>query len=244
MANEYTPVVSLRGFYGSDATAFVAGPVGSGKSTALFRKIPRAAELMRPSRTDGTRSSVVAVVRNTAQQLNDVAIPDMLRALPKNVFGTRKIAPWLYCLEYSTARGKVSCTIDFRTCGSAKDLDELSKANLSFACMEEWREIDLEVLRILQDRINRFPVGGLGAGQTGGAVWGASCMPDDDSPWWSHMKDEKIPFFAQPDAVGPRADWLHLLPDGYYDRIAQGQPPGWIDRFVHARMPDVPGVWT
>ena len=237
---------SLADFYRQDKNALAVGPVGSGKSTALLRKIVRAAEAVEPE-SDGVRKSACVIVRNTTDQLADTVVPDMHKALPMHEFGqTLKFAPaedgWDCVLSYTrrksrwSAGGTVVCKIMLRPCGAARDLDRLNALHLSFACMEEFREIDPEVFHILRDRVGRFPFGR-------GAVWGVSNVPDFDSPWWhvinaprAHVPPE---FYTQPSGLWPPADWKKFLRDGYYEDLVEAHKgdEAWIDTFVHARVP-------
>ena len=74
MEIDYTPSKVCKNFMMSDSKMRVLmGPVGSGKSVASTFEVIRRASMQEPNK-QGIRKSRVAIVRETARQLQDTTI--------------------------------------------------------------------------------------------------------------------------------------------------------------------------
>lgn len=251
----YTPPLSLAGFFYSEAfTSLVVGPFGSTKTTASLLKIAYHASRMAPCK-DGIRRSRAVVVRNTREQLADTTIPDFLKWFPDGEAGIFEKTAKKFVLRFND----VECEVLFRGLDDANDVKRLLSLQLSFAFMDEFREIHPDIFEALQGRIGRYPdksmviprpewgvddkgnpVGGCvtDTGKPNDHLWGATNPPDMDT-WWegflSHPPSNARVFF-QPGGMDPAADWLKYLKSGYYENLMEGKSQDWIDVYVHAKF--------
>lgn len=125
----------------------------------------------------------------------------------------------------------------------ADDIRRLLSLELSFAILDETREINPGVFDALTARLGRYPsmVNGGCKRDDGGRndhLWGATNPPDIGTSWGELFSDppENTSVTFQPGAFEPEADWLQYLPDGYYENIAQGKTQDWIDVYINAKF--------
>ena len=91
----YTPTKTCREFMNSNAKMRVLmGPVGSGKSVASSFEVIRRAS-MQNKNSSGVRKTRVAIVRETARQLQDTTIKTFLDWFPPGACGN-------FCLLYTS----------------------------------------------------------------------------------------------------------------------------------------------
>jgi hypothetical protein len=231
----YRPPPSLVPFLRSESfVSLCSGPVGSGKSSAGVVKIAWHAARMKPGK-DGIRRSRCAVVRNTGQMLTDSTIPTFFTWFPDGVMGVFARTDKNFTLRFAD----VECEVLFRGLDDPKDVRRLLSLELSFAFMDEYREIHKDIFEALSARIGRYPSmahGGCFAddGSENKHLWGTTNAPDMDTFWEEYMsgapKNARI--FRQPSARSPEADWLANLPPGYYDDIMEGKSEDWIRVYV------------
>lgn len=153
MSITFTPVPSTQKFFVSDAlVSACVGPVGSTKTSTGIMKIAFEAAMMAPDVT-GVRRSRCAVVRNTRQMLLDSTIPDFFKWFQDGVAGTFNKTELKFTLRFND----VECEIMFRGLDDANDVRRLLSLNLSFAMVDEVREINPEVFNQLTTRVGRYP---------------------------------------------------------------------------------------
>lgn len=255
MSINYTPVPSVTPYLLSDKfQSFIIGPVGSTKTTASIMKIALEAKKMAPC-TDGVRRSRVAVVRNTRQMLLDSTIKDFLNLFPEGQAGAYLRTELKFILRFDD----VECEVLFRGLDDANDVRRLLSLQLSFAMVDEVREINPDVFDALTGRLGRYPNGMMVPhrpewgvddkgnpiqgcvdenGQQLKKVWGATNPPDLDSHWEQYFTaaiDEasgKIHVTIQPSGRSPEADWLQHLPSGYYEDMMVGKTDDWISVYI------------
>ena len=255
MSITFTPVPSLVPFFTSDKFISLAcGPVGSTKTTAGIIKILYHASRMAPCR-DGIRRSRCVWVRNTREQLKDTSIPDFLKWFPDGQAGTFAKSDGIFYLKIND----VECEVMFRGLDDSKDVRRVLSLQASFAVLDEFREINKDVFEALQARLGRYPDGMMvphkpawGNDEKGNPRQG--CVMDDGTPnahlWGMSNPPDLDTFFEtiltappsnvhvtiQPSGTSPQADWIHLLPSGYYETIMTGKGQDWIDVYVHAKF--------
>lgn len=252
----YTPVPSVTPYLLSDKfQSFIIGPVGSTKTTASLMKIPIEARKMAPCK-DGIRRSRCAVVRNTRQMLLDSTIKDFLNLFPEGDAGDYHRTELKFVLKFDD----VECEVMFRGLDDANDVRRLLSLQLSFAMVDEVREINADVYNALTGRLGRYPNGMLvpnrpewGVDEKGNPVqgcvddygnsmkkvWGATNPPDMDSYWerrFSEFDPEKVHVTIQPSGLSPDADWVQHLPSAYYEDLCEGKSEDWIDVYVHGKF--------
>lgn len=255
MSINYTPVPSVTPYLLSDKfQSFIIGPVGSTKTTASLMKIPLEAKKMAKSQ-DGIRRSRCAVVRNTRQMLLDSTIKDFLNLFPEGQAGVYMRTELKYLLKFDD----VECEVLFRGLDDADDVRRLLSLQLSFAMVDEVREINADVFDALTGRVGRYPNGMMvphrpqwGVDDKGNAiqgcvddygnqmkkVWGATNPPDLDSHWeqyFTNADPQKIHVTIQPSGRSPEADWIKHLPSGYYDDLQVGKTEDWIDVYIDGK---------
>lgn len=252
MSLNYTPVGSVVPFLLSTKfQSFIVGPVGSTKTTASLMKIPLEAKKIAPCK-DGVRRSRCAVVRNTRQMLLDSTIKDFLNLFPEGEAGEYLRTELKFVLRFDD----VECEVLFRGLDDANDVRRLLSLQLSFAMIDEAREINPEIFSALTGRLGRYPNGMLvphkpewGVDDKGNPiqgcvddngnqmkkVWGATNPADADSFWESYIVSadpEKVHVTIQPSGRSPEADWLQHLPSGYYEDLMVGKSEDWISVYV------------
>lgn len=251
----YAPPKSLSAFFTSDKfISLVVGPFGSTKTTAGILKIAYHAKKMAPC-TDGIRRSRCAWVRNTREQLRDTSIPDFMKWFPDGVAGDFLKTENKFLLRFDD----VECEVLFRGLDDSKDVRRLLSLQLSFAVMDEFREINKDIFETLQGRLGRYPdkmmvpprpqwgnnskgnpIGGCvtDAGVSNAHIWGMTNPPDLESYWETFLSNppDNCHVTIQPGGLSPEADWLEFLPDGYYDNLMKGKDQDWIDVYVNAKF--------
>lgn len=249
------PVPSLVDFFLSELfISLVVGPIGSTKTSAGLQKIAYHAARMAPC-VDGIRRSRCVWVRNTKEQLRDSSIPDFLKWFPDGIAGTYYKSEGKFTLRFDD----VECEVLFRGLDDADDVKRLLSVNASFAVLEEFREHAKEIYEALQGRLGRYPDGMLvphrsewgvdskgnpimgcvtEEGKSNAHLWGMSNPPDMDTFWEGLLSNppSNVHVTIQPSGLSPEADWIHLLPSGYYDNLANGKDEDWIDVYIHAKF--------
>jgi len=252
---DFKVVASLDDFFFSDKFIdLVIGPVGSTKTTAGIMRILYMASRMAPC-ADGVRRSRCAWIRNTREQLRDTSIRDFLQWFPDGEYGVFLKSEYSYTLRV----GDVECEVLFRGLDDEKDVRRLLSLQLSFAVLDEFREINSAIFEALGGRCGRYPnkamvpprdawgvdARGIPRGgcvdDTGAElarVWGMSNPPDADTFWEEYLSDPpaNANVVFQPSGMAPEADWLDFLPSGYYDNLADGKGQDWIDVYIHAKF--------
>lgn len=248
----YTPVPSVTPYLLSDKfQSFIVGPVGSTKTTASLMKIPIEAKKMAPC-VDGIRRSRCAVVRNTRQMLLDSTIKDFINLFPEGIAGDYSRTELKFTMKFDD----VECEILFRGLDDSNDVRRLLSLQLSFAMVDEVREINPDVFNALTGRLGRYPNGMLvphreewGVDEKGNPiqgcvddngvqmkkVWGATNPADADSFWEDYISNadpEKVHVTIQPSGRSPDADWVKHLPSNYYEDLMVGKSEDWISVYV------------
>ena len=232
----YTPTKTCREFMNSNSKMRVLmGPVGSGKSVASCFEVVRRASMQNPN-SSGIRKSRVAIVRETARQLQDTTIKTFLDWFPPGPCGNFMRTTKTYFFKV----GDVECEIMFRALDDADDVANLNSLELTFAWFNECRDIHPDIVDAMSKRIGRFPSAKDG-GPTWHGMWGDTNPPTMDTWWYYQMegldaKDGVSPndngwdVFKQPSGRSAFAENVENLPDGYYD--TQGRSEEYIRVYI------------
>jgi hypothetical protein len=251
---EYVAPPTIERFMLSDAfVRFILGPVGSGKTTGVMFEVFRRCCEQAPG-PDGIRRTRWVIVRNTLSQMKQTILKD--------------VETWFGRFAYFKASENV---IQIRIDDVWSDwylipLDDpanqqrLLSLQLTGAWINEFIEIDTELVPAIAGRCGRYP-----SAAQGGASWfgivGDSNMPNAGSRWHEQL-DIDVPegweVFVQPGGLAPGAENLNYLTQSaatlklpfdhperldagrqYYRRLAD-QSPGWVKRYVHAQYGDDP----
>lgn len=232
----------------------IAGPVGSGKTTACLVELFRRSCEQTPA-SDGYRYTRWAIVRQTLKQLKDTVLKDITAWLDRAAH--YKVSDNTIYVEIGDVRSEwLLIPLD-----DPEDQRRLLSMQLTGAWMSECIEMDVGLVPALSGRCGRYP----SAGQ-GGATWfgiiADTNMPTEGSDWWEFMEENTPPdaqVFIQPGGLDPDAenlDWLTQtpetlkLPEGhpvrraqgrtYYERLSRGNSDDWIRRYVHAKYGNDP----
>jgi len=234
----------------------IAGPVGSGKTTAcLFELFRRACE--QTPAPDGYRYTRFAIVRQTLKQLKDTVLKD--------------ITAWLS----GVASFKVSESTVYVECGDIKsewilipldtpeDQRRLLSMQLTGAWMSEAIEMDVDLVAPLSGRCGRYPSAAMGGCSWFGIIADTN-FPSEGSDWHKMMVVETPPdwqIFEQPGGMADNAENLEWLVQSavtlklpildprrkaqgrtYYERFVRqyGDESDWVRRYVHAQYGDDP----
>jgi hypothetical protein len=234
----YKPPGSVRNFLCSEKfISLIVGPVGSGKTTGAIFKILYHAQQMR-KQEDGIRRSRCVVIRNTKEQLRDTTIPSIQTWWPEDICHFAKTD-----MKMMLKVGDVECEILLRGLDDADDVKKLLSLELSFAFMDEFREINQKIFEGVQGRVGRYPSKAMGGcvkddGSPNHHVWGSTNAPDYGTYWEEYLTNppENCAVHFQPSGLSPEADWTEHLIDGYYENLAQGKSEDWVDVFIHGKF--------
>lgn len=235
---KYKPPKSVEGYIRSEKfISLIVGPVGSGKTTASIWKIIYHASQMKPQE-DGIRRSKCVVVRNTMDQLKDTTIPSIQTWFPPEIAHYAKTDKKMFI-----KMGDIELELLFRALDDADDVRKLLSLELSFAFMDEFREIPQAIYDAIQGRVGRYPSKAVGGcvkedGTPNHHVFGSTNPPDYGTHWEELLSDppENCDAFFQPSGLSPEADWTENLIDGYYDNLQQGKSQDWIDVYIHSKF--------
>ena len=220
---DYTPTKVCGSFMMDNAKMRVLmGPVGSGKSvTCTFEIIRRAGQ--QDKNAQGIRRTRVAVVRETARQLQDTTIKTFLDWFPTGICGRYMRTTKTYYMKL----GDVECEVMFRALDDADDVANLNSLELTFAWFNECRDIHPKIIDAMSKRVGRFP-GRKDGGPTWHGMWGDTNPPTMDTWWYYQMEhlnqvdgvsenDNGWDVFKQPSGRAPDGENVENLPEGYYD---------------------------
>jgi hypothetical protein len=233
----------------------IAGPVGSGKTTAcIYELFRRACEQERAE--DGLRYTRFAIVRQTLKQLKDTVLKDITDQL-------QGIAA--YKVSDSTVyinMGDIKSEWLLIPLDSPEDQRRLLSMQLTGGWLSESIEMDINLIAPLSGRIGRYPSNKLGGASWSGIIADTN-MPAIGSEWHKFM--ENLPNdwakFIQPSGLSREAENLNYLnqtsttkklpldhPERlargreYYDRAVRmyGEDSDWVTRYVKAEYGDDP----
>jgi len=181
---------TLQRFHASAANVrLLMGHVGSGKSVACAIEIFVQAMRQKPNK-DGIRYSRCAVIRNTTPQLKTTTIKTWLEWFPENIFGPIK---WDPPISHHIRIGDVDLEIIFLALDRPEDMRRLLSLELTFAWINEAREISKSIIDGVDQRVGRYPSAkGGNPGPTRPCVWMDTNPPSEDH-WWPIMAGDVPP---------------------------------------------------
>ena len=236
---DYEPNPTCERFHRNDAfVRGLMGPVGSGKSVACcVEAMLRAQRQQKTSlfRSKNRRMTRGVVIRNTYRELEDTTLATWFSVYPKptgvaNEPFTFKRQSMTYTMEFPDMHMEVL----FRALDRPDDVSKLLSLELTWAWVNEAREVPFDVIRMLQARVGRYPGMSTG-GPSWAGIWMDTNPPDSDS-WWYRMFEEKRPdnwvLFRQPGARDPMAENLNNLRKHYYENLIQSNDEDWVRVYV------------
>ncbi len=205
----------------------IAGPVGSGKTTACIFELLRRA-INQDKAPDGFRYTKFAVVRQTLRQLKDTVVQDCQNWL--GPLGQWKVSESRFIIEFDDVKSEWL----FIPLENAEDRARLLSMQLTGGWLSECIEMDLDVLGPLGDRLGRYPSGNHGVPTWTGWIADTN-FPEEMSPWQTYMENPPpgVSIFKQPSGLSPEAENLNYLgpqtketiklPADHPARLAQGR---------------------
>jgi len=254
----YAAPPTCGAFMNSSAfTRIIAGPVGSGKTTACIIELLRRSMQQQPH-TDGIRYTRMAVTRQTLRQLMDTVLNDCHQWL-------RGLGEWKeFKKTYQIRFGDVCSDWMFIPLEDAGDQARLLSMQLTGAWLSECIEMNFNVLAPLSGRIGRYPSPKVGGVPTWSGIIADTNMPTQETPWHKYMTNppSDAQIFLQPsgmadnaenlDYIGPQTEETAKLPLGdqrrlmqgrtYYERLVRqhGEDSAWVKRYVYAEFGEDP----
>jgi hypothetical protein len=138
----------------------------------------------------------------------------------------------------------VRCEIHLIPLDDENDQRRLLSMQLTGAWVNEFPEIDPAIIPSLCGRLGRYP-----SAAQGGPSWFGLIMdgnfPTEGGNWHNLLENELPPDFhllKQPGGRTADAENVENLPGGYeyYERLARGQSPEWVRRYVDAQYGNDP----
>lgn len=235
----YKASKTVREFILSDQfVSLIVGPIASGKSLGAIIKWQKLIHEQEPS-ADGMRYTRTVVVRNTYNELRDTTIKTF-----QGWFGDTLKFNWgnmtaLY------QHGDVHAEILFRSLDKPSDMSKLLSLEITYAYLNELRELPREALENVTSRLGRYPAVSSGTGATKPCAWADSNACDNEH--WMYKKflenrPDNHSLFLQPPAiledgtVNPEAENLDNLPYEYYRGFIKGKSQDWIDVMIRCKF--------
>lgn len=218
--------------------SLIIGPIGSGKTLGSIVKWHKLIHEQEPS-ADGVRYTRTVVVRNTYTELKDTTIKSFV-----GWFGDLLKMNWGN-LTATYAHGDVHAEILFRSLDKPDDTKKLLSLEITYAYLNELRELPREALENVTSRLGRYPAVSSGVGATKPMAWADSNACDNEH--WMYKKFlENRPsnheLFLQPPAtledgsINPLAENLDNLPRGYYSGFIEGKSQDWTDVMIRVKF--------
>lgn len=243
-------------FMKSDAFGrLIAGPVGSGKTTAAVIELLRRS-IGQSRAPDGYRYTRHAVVRQTLKQLKDTVLKDCQNWL--GGLGFWKVSENTFHVEFDDVRSEWV----FIPLENAEDQARLLSMQLTGAWLSECIEMDLDVIGPISGRLGRYPSGAQGTPSWHGFIADTN-FPTEMTPWHTFMENPPpdVSIFKQPSGLAWNAENLNWLVQNeetiklpldhpariaqgrkYYERFVEmyGDDSDWVRRYVKAEYGDDP----
>lgn len=223
---------TVSDYYLDDSfVSLIIGPIGSGKTLGSILKLDRLIHEQEPD-NDGIRRTRIAVIRNTSVELRDTTIKSFegyYKDLLKFNWGN---------LTAVYEHGDIKAEFLFRALDRPEDMRKLLSLEITFAYINELRELPREALENVTSRLGRYPYPTDGKGATK-----SMCISDsnafDNETWIYKLFMEEKPkhwsMFIQPpalledDSVNPDAENLENLPYEYYRKQTEGKSKDYVD---------------
>lgn len=231
----YTPPPTIHDFMldNEHRIRVLVGPLGSGKTMGCIMELLRRACEQTPH--EGVRYTRFALIRNTLQQLRQTVLSDTQQYLGQTVhyFVTDSTLQVRLHLPDGTA---VHSDWMLLPLDSKEDVRRLLSLQLTGAWINEVREVPFDIIRPLMGRCGRYPSKALGGASWRGII--ADTNPwDTDSAYHDRMVLNPHPAWAlyhQPSGIGPNAENVDNLPEGYYQDLIEDKDLDWASVHVES----------
>jgi hypothetical protein len=225
----------------------IMGAIRSGKSTASCAEIIKRARNM-PRCNDGVRRAICLVIRNTFPMLETTTLLTWKRWFGRvGMISEKHDSPIELVHRFSDGDGIIELKLWFMALDKPKDIDKLLSLEVSFAYINEGREVPYSLSEMLLGRIGQYPMAKdcPDIRNAWSGVFIDTNPPDIDS--WIYDKFEKqhiegFKMFRQPPAMlkddkgiyyeNPEAENINNLPVDYYKRLLTGASEEFIKVYV------------
>lgn len=219
---------TLASFHKSqDFVRCLIGPYGSGKSTACSVEPYLLAQRQHPG-PDGLRRTRGVVIRNTYRELADTTRRTFEEWIPRSANTRWHEASNTVVISWNDCEMEIL----FRALDTPQDVAKLLSLEVTWAWINEVKELPKSVIDVLTGRVGRFP-GPLLGGCTWSGIFMDTNPPDVDH--WIHrcfieqpIQHEGWRLWRQPSGRTPQAENIENLPPNYYQRMAIGKTAEWI----------------
>ena len=182
----------------------IMGPIGSGKSVACVMELFRRACEQEPDE-NGVRWTRGAIVRNSYPELKTTTIKTFQEWLPEEIFKFKWDKPITAVSTVALPDGtRLNCELFFISLDKPQDAKKVLSMELTFAFLNETRELDWNVVQAITSRIGRFPGKRFAKKITWSGVIADTNPPDSDSMWFNTFEVERPKgwlLFKQPAAM-------------------------------------------
>lgn len=232
----------------------IAGPVGSGKTTAVIHEMLRRS-LEQHKAPDGYRYTRWAICRQTLSQLKQTVLKDILGWF--GPLAEYKVSESTIHIRFGDVRSEwILVPME-----DPEDQRRLLSSQLTGAWISEGIEVDANIVAPILGRCARYPNAALGGCTWSGIIIDTN-MPTEGTPWHTIMAMDTPPewqIFIQPGGMEPNAEnleWLNQTPETlklkpddpvrlaqgrvYYSRQLHGNNPDWVKRYIHAKYGNDP----
>lgn len=230
---------------GEERREFIMGPLGSGKTNASCWKAFRIMCRQKPNK-DGVRKSRGYAVRNTYPDLMGTTAKDWRDMFGEGFgrFTEGGLEPPTHHLQFKLEDGtRVEAELVFIALDRAEHVRKIRGSQLTFAWLNEVKELNKQIVDMLDLRVGRYPSAADG-GPSWHGMFGDTNAPDEDH-WYYTLAEEERPegwkFHRQPGGViqvgegdqitwreNPAAENIQNLPKGYYQLGVSGKSQDWI----------------
>lgn len=234
----------------SDFVKGIIGPVGSGKSSGCVMEGYLVTEAM-PACLDGVRRSRGVIIRNTYGELKDTTVKTFLAWFPEAEGPAYSCHLNRQDMSAVVRIGDVEMEVLVRALDRPDHVKKLLSMELTWAYINEAREVPKAVFDAVQSRLGRFPrrqdvtTKQNPSGGFRSALWFDS-NPCDTDHWMYRLFEEEKPelkiqledgttrtvrysLFKQPSGLAKNAENLTHLPAGYYQQQMVGKDEDWIN---------------
>ena len=235
----YNPSPTIKKFHASGAQIrAIIGPVGSGKTSAAAWEIFYYVPMFLWERYEIKRTRWV-IIRNTYRELADTTRKTVFEWFP---FGNYLSKDDTFVVEYPD-KG-ITAEALFRSCDRPEHIKKFKSLEITGYWIDESIEIDMEIKKMLKQRIGRFP-------PRSPVRFGIETTnpPEVDDPTYKIFKWQTLvpgpvpegePLTGHEGFWQPEGDNAINLRPGYYDQLKEDyrDSPDWIARYIEGK----PGV--
>lgn len=181
----------------------VVGPFGSGKSVGMAAWVMSIALTQEPAKADNIRYTRLGIIRNTQPELKSTTINTFTEVFPVGAHGRVVFtSPITYHIQIPARQGQpgVDCKILFIGLDKPQDVKHLLSMELTSAWVNEAREVPWAIIKVLVDRLGRYP--SKERGTPSRIQLGMDTNPPDEDSWWYECFEVSPPDIKWKDQSG------------------------------------------